>query len=92
MWGTESETLIMKALALALVLSLPVPRLAPPAQLSPTPSQQPAKRKGGRWYFAATGHAVYCYGPVMTMPQAQGRLQKVATFCRGDQTIVPLKD
>lgn len=82
----------MKTLALALLLSIPVPRLAPPAQPSPTPSQQPAKAKGGRWYFAATGHAVYCYGPVMTMPQAQGGLLKVATFCRGDRTMVPLKD
>jgi hypothetical protein len=82
----------MKALALALVLSLPVPRLAPPAQLSSTSTQQTAKRKGGQWYFAATGHAVYCYGPVMTMPQAPGRLLKVATFCRGDQAMVPLKD
>ena len=82
----------MKALALALVLSLPVPRLAPPAQLSPAGSEQPAKKKGGRWYLAASGHAVYCYGPVMTLPQAQGSLLKVATFCRGDQIMVPLKD
>ena len=83
----------MKALALALVLSFPVPRLAPPAQVSATPTQQQsAKKKGGRWYFAETGHAVYCYGPVMTMPQGEGRLVKVATFCRGDQTMVPLKD
>ena len=84
----------MKALALALVLSLPVPRLAPPAQLSstPSPSAQPAKAKGGRWYFAANGHAVYCYGPVMTMPQPRGGLSRVATFCRGDQTMVLLKD
>jgi len=28
----------------------------------------------------------------MTMPQGEGRLVKVATFCRGDQTMVPLKD
>ena len=82
----------MKALALALFLSLPVPRLAPPAQLAPTLSHQPAKKRGGQWYFAANGHAVYCYGPVMTMPQAQGGLLRVATFCRGDQTMVPLKD
>lgn len=82
----------MKVLALAIVLSLPVPRLAPPAQLSPTSSQQSAKRKGGQWYFAANGHAVYCYGPVMTMIQAQGGWSKVATFCRGDRTMVPLKD
>jgi hypothetical protein len=82
----------MKTLALALLLSFSVPTLVPPAQLSPTPSQQPAKKRGGQWYFAANGHAVYCYGPVMTMPQAQGGLLKVATFCRGDQAMVPLKD
>jgi hypothetical protein len=82
----------MKALTLALILSLPVPRLLPPAQLSPAPSHQQEKSKGGRWFFAANGHAVYCYGPVMTMPQAQGGLLKVATFCRGDQAMVPLKD
>ena len=82
----------MKALALALMLSLPVPRLTPPAQLSPAPEHRVVKKKGGRWYFAANGHAVYCYGPVMTMPQAQGGPLKVATFCRGDQIMVPLKD
>jgi hypothetical protein len=82
----------MKALALALVLSLPVPKLAPSAQLSSTSSEQTAKPKGGRWYFAATGHAVYCYGPVMTMPQPEGGLLKVATFCRGERSMVPLKD
>jgi hypothetical protein len=42
--------------------------------------------------MAANGHAVFCYGPVMTMPQAQGGLLRVATFCRGDLTMVPLKD
>jgi hypothetical protein len=82
----------MKILALALVLSLPVPKLAPPAQIAASTAQQPAPKKGGKWYFAATGHAVYCYGPVMTMLADQGKLQKVATFCRGDQPIVPLKD
>jgi hypothetical protein len=82
----------MKALALALVMSLPVPKLAQPAQLTAPPNQQTAKHKGGKWYFAATGHAVYCYGPVMTMPQGRGGLLRVATFCRGDQTMVPLKD
>lgn len=42
--------------------------------------------------MAANGHAVYCYGPVMTMPQAAGGLLRVATFCRGDLAMVPLKD
>jgi hypothetical protein len=82
----------MKALVLGLILSLQVPQLQPPAKLSPAPAEQPAKRKGGRWYFAANGHAVYCYGPVMTVPQPEGGFLKVATFCRGDQVMVPLKD
>jgi hypothetical protein len=81
----------MKALTLALILSLPVPRLAPPAKPSLAPSKQEV-HKGGRWHMAANGHAVYCYGPVMTMPQAAGGLLRVATFCRGDLTMVPLKD
>jgi hypothetical protein len=81
----------MKALTLALILSLPVPRLAPPAQPSLAPSTH-LSGKGGRWYLAATGHAVYCYGPVMTLPQGSNGLLRVATFCRGDKTMVPLKD
>jgi hypothetical protein len=82
----------MKTLVLALALSLPAPKLAPPAHTIAATSQPPAKTQGGKWYFAATGHAVYCYGPVRTLPQGAGGLLKVATFCRGDQPIVPLKD
>lgn len=81
----------MKALALALLFSLPVSRVTPPAHPSPAPIRQEAPRKGGRWYMAASGHAVFCYGPVMTMPQPSGLL-RVATFCRGDLAMVPLKD
>jgi hypothetical protein len=82
----------MKVLTLALLLSLQVPHLAPQKPL-PQPSSQLAKRsKGGRWYFAASGHAVYCYGPVMTVPRANGGLQRVATFCRDGSPVVPLKD
>ena len=80
----------MKALTLALLLSLPVPKLAPPPR---QPVGHIAQHKsGGRWYFAATGHAVYCYGPVMIVPSASGDLQKVATFCRDGSVVVPLKD
>ncbi len=82
----------MKILTLALLLSLPVPKLTPP-QPPRQPSSPLAERaKGGRWYFAATGHAIYCYGPVMTVPDANGDLQKVATLCRDGSAMVPLKD
>ncbi|HEX8817547.1 MAG TPA: hypothetical protein VF753_18795 [Terriglobales bacterium] len=49
-------------------------------------------RKGGQWYFADSGHAVYCYGPVKLMQQPDGGLQRVATFCEGANLVVPLKD
>jgi hypothetical protein len=49
-------------------------------------------RKGGRWYFADNGHAVYCYGPVRVLPQPEGGLQRVATFCQGEKNVVPLRD
>ena len=96
----------MKALTLTLMFSLTT--LLSLTLLSTTMfsmaianSEQPVRHplsrveqhsKGGRWYFAANGHAVYCYGPVMTMPQANGDLQKVATFCQDGRAIVPLKD
>ncbi len=67
---------------------LPVPNL--PADRSA--ASKPAVRKGGRWYFAENGHAVYCYGPVRLLPQPEGGLQRVATFCQGEKTMVPLKD
>jgi hypothetical protein len=57
-----------------------------------TSGQMDQHPKPGRWYFAASGHAVYCYGPVMTVPGANGELQKVATFCRDGSAVVPLKD
>jgi hypothetical protein len=87
----------MKAIAILLLASLPVPQV----QLShvTSPQSQPhfkqlatAPRKGGTWYFARTGHAVYCYGPVMTLPNRQGEIERVATFCKGNQLLVPLKD
>ena len=82
----------MKALTLALLLSLPVPKPAPQHPVRQPSSPLAKHAKGGRWYFAETGHAVYCYGPVMTLPRANGDLQRVATFCRDGSTVVPLKD
>jgi hypothetical protein len=82
----------MKLLTLALLFNLPLGLLGPPKPL-PQPTTQLSKHsKGGRWYFAASGHAVYCYGPVMTVPRSNGDLQKVATFCRDGSAVVPLKD
>jgi hypothetical protein len=82
----------MKVLTLALLLSLPLSHLAPSKPLGQPTGHVAQHSKGGRWYFAATGHAVYCYGPVMTVPRANGDLQKVATFCRDGSAVVPLKD
>jgi hypothetical protein len=82
----------MKVLTLALLLSLPAVPLAPPQPVRQPTSQMAKRSKGGKWYFAATGHAVYCYGPVMTVPRANGDLQRVATLCRDGSAVVPLKD
>jgi hypothetical protein len=80
----------MKALTLALLFSMTVAKPSQPVRRPSGQVERPAKN--GRWYFAASGHAVFCYGPVMTLPQANGDLQKVATFCRDGQAVVPLKD
>jgi hypothetical protein len=83
----------MKALTLALLLSLPVPKITPPPQAPVEMAVRPTHHKGGKWYFAANGHAVYCYGPVMYVTEpVTGGLQRVATFCQNDQPMVPLKD
>lgn len=82
-------------LGLLLLASLSVPQVQVGHNSQPPHFPQQAAttpHKGGRWYFARTGHAVYCYGPVMTLPNRQGEIERVATFCRGDQLLVPLKD
>jgi len=88
----------MNAIAILLLASLPVSqaqifRAASP-QLEPrfAPQARAPHHKGGKWYFARTGHAVYCYGPVMTVPNQTGSIERVATYCRGNQLLVPLKD
>ena len=82
----------MKVLTLALLLSFNVGTLTPQKPLRQPTTQLSKRSKGERWYFTASGHAVYCYGPVMTVPRPNGDLQKVATFCRDGSSIVPLKD
>jgi hypothetical protein len=86
----------MKTIAILILASLPVSPVQVQKQKQPQPhftqQAQAAPQKGGKWYFARTGHAVYCYGPVMTVPNDGGQIEKVATFCRGDRLMVPLKD
>jgi len=83
----------MNILAKALLmLSLPGSLFAPPLR---TPVNQLSTRqpqKHGQWYLAESGHAVYCYGPVMLVRQPEGSVQRVATYCKGDKVMVPLKD
>ena len=59
---------------------------------APEHVERSTTRQSGKWYLAENGHAVYCYGPVMLVRQPEGGLSRVATFCRGDKTVVPLKD
>ena len=83
----------MKVIA-AFLLSLSLPGLHRPPEPRTPVDHTVAKqtRHRGSWYFAENGHAVFCYGPVVVVPISEGTLQRVATFCRGDQTMVPLKD
>ncbi len=82
----------MKTLAALLLLSLPVPHFTQPAAKTLTQPAVQQARKGGRWYLAQTGHAIYCYGPVKIVTQPTGGLQRVATYCQGGEIMVPLHD
>ena len=83
----------MKILAaLLLVLSLSGARVAPPLRPSVDRLASRQSANHGQWYLADTGHAVFCYGPVRLVKDSNGGLQRVATFCRGDKAMVPLKD
>jgi len=83
----------MNTLAMLLLsITLPGSSFAPPPRLPVKAEKTHTARKGGTWYFAENGHAVYCYGPVMYLRDVQGGLTRVATFCQGEKPIVPLKD
>jgi len=74
------------------MLSLPGSSYAPPLRAPVDHALARQARKSGQWYLAENGHAVYCYGPVLMLRQPEGGLQRVATFCKGDKVVVPLKD
>jgi hypothetical protein len=80
---------ILPLAALASAMTLPVRRPLKPRQLA-TWQHQP--RPKGKWYLASTGHAVYCYGPVMMVGTWDGGFARVATICRGGVPMVKLKD
>jgi hypothetical protein len=84
----------MKTLAVGLLL-FSIPGLRPSAHVAPRElagTTLSKTHRGGRWYLAANGHAVYCLGPVLTVNTVDGELHKVATYCKGDKPLVPLKD
>ena len=77
--------------ALAPAMTLPVQRLQPlaPRQLT---TRRHAPRPKGKWFMASTGHAVYCYGPVMIVGTWDGGFARVATICSGGRPMVKLKE
>ena len=84
----------MKTLILALVVaSLPNPKLSVPP-FTPMPGQQHVAkaRIHGRWYMAHDGHAIYCFGPVVTMDDPGSGPKRFATYCKGESPLVELKD
>jgi hypothetical protein len=82
----------MHLLAILLSLSLSTSLLSTPVRQPQEKHLTTQAHPNGKWYLAETGHAVYCFGPVMLIKQPEGTLQRVATFCRGEKTMVPLKD
>jgi len=83
----------MKTLVpVVMLLSFANPNLMKPLRVPVDPTPAHIARKGGKWYLAASGHAVYCLGPVRVLPDAAGGIERVATFCEGERPIVPLKD
>jgi hypothetical protein len=82
----------MKTLILAALFSLPVAPAAPPQPAAVHEQHAPKPAQHGRWYMAETGHAVYCIGPVVTVPDHDGNLLQVATVCAGPDPVVALHD
>jgi len=78
----------------ALLFSLPVMPAAPQQPVAIQEQEKAVQKpvQHGRWYMADSGHAVYCVGPVVTVPDRDGSLLRVATFCHGPDPVVPLHD
>ena len=66
-----------------------LPRQSPPERPRVV---NPEPQKRGRWHMAEDGHAVFCYGPVVTLNALFGDPKQVATECRGRSSTVPLHE
>ena len=80
---------ILSLAALAPAMTLPVQQPLPSRRLV---TRRHLPRPKGKWYMASTGHAIYCYGPVMIVGTWDGGFARVATICRGGRPMVKLKD
>jgi hypothetical protein len=80
---------ILSLAAFTSAITLPVHPPLKPRQLA---TRYHPPRPKGKWYLASTGHAVYCYGPVMVVGTWDGGFARVATICRGGVPMVKLKD
>jgi len=85
-------TLAILLLVTSLAASTTNPPLVPPSHLQTPRLQRVKPRKPGRWFMAEDGHAVYCYGPVITINIFLGEPKRAATQCRGNSAVVPLRD
>lgn len=80
---------LLSLAAFAPALTQPVRQPLPPRLLAVRLQET---RPKGKWFMASTGHAVYCYGPVMIVGTWDGGFARVATICRGGMPMVKLKD
>ncbi len=83
----------MKLIATVLLFaSLPPAHVTPPISNPQIVTARKESHRGGIWYMTEDGHAILCYGPTMYVQTGNGGLARVATFCRGDKTIVRLHE
>ena len=80
---------LLSLAAFAPAMTLPVQQTLKPRQLA---TRYHPPRPKGKWFMASSGHAVYCYGPVMIVGNWDGGFARVATICRGGVPMVKLKD
>jgi hypothetical protein len=78
--------LVISAAALAKNTVPPQPRKERPRVINLEP------KKRGRWHMAEDGHAVFCYGPVVTLSSLFGDPKRVATECQGRSPNVLLHE